>query len=349
MTSTLARALFIDGAEQAAVRTVEIPEPGPDELRLRVHHVGICGSDLHYYYQGANGEFVVRESLILGHELAGTVDHDPTGALPAGTPVTVHPARFGTEDPRLAGSPQLWPDGSYLGSASTWPHTQGALSELLIVDRQMIRVLPASLPIRRAVLAEPLAVALHAVEQARRAGARIDGARVLVSGSGPVGLLAVAALRAAGATDITATDVLPGPRARMRQQGATHTIDASREDLPRSAYDLVMECSGAIAAVNAVLTAVRPAGVVAQVGMVPGVPQPVDLAPFIAKEVRFIGAFRFAEEIDAAVDLLARRPEIEAVITHELTPDDPESLFGAARDAETSGKVITAPWDQHAR
>ena len=349
MTATTARALFIDGAAQAEVRTVEVPDPGPDQLRVRVHHVGICGSDLHYFDHGANGDFAVREPLIPGHELSGTVDLDPTGTLAPGTPVTVHPARFGAEDSRFPDAPQLWPGGSYLGSASTWPHTQGALSELLTVDRRMIRQLPPSLPIRRAVLAEPLAVALHAVEQARRAGARLDGARVLVSGGGPVGLLVIAALRAAGCTDITGSDVLPGPRTRMREHGAGHTVDARREDLPNSAYDLVMECSGAVAAISSALTAVRPAGVVTQVGMLPGGTHPIALSPFIAKEVRLVGTFRFSDEIDAAVELLARRPEIGSVITHELPPDEPEALFATARDAENSGKVITAPWEPCSR
>ena len=63
MTATTARALFIDGAAQAEVRTAEVPDPGPDQLRVRVHHVGICGSDLHYFDHGANGDFAVREPL----------------------------------------------------------------------------------------------------------------------------------------------------------------------------------------------------------------------------------------------------------------------------------------------
>jgi len=340
----LTRALYIDGARKAAVRAVAVPEPRTDQVRLRVHHVGICGSDLHYYDEGANGEFVVREPLIPGHEMSGTIDHDPTGALAAGTPVTVHPASFGTKDDRFPESPQLWPGGSYLGSASTWPHTQGALSELLLVDRTMVRRLPPGLPLRRAVLAEPLAVALHALEQARRVGAEIEGARALVCGAGPVGLLTIAALADAGANEIVATDVLPGPLARARVQGATQTVDVSRKELPASAFDVVMECSGASAAISSAFAAARPAGVVTQVGMIPQGPQPVDFTPLIAKEVRYAGTFRFFGEIDTAVELLARRPGIEAVITHELPPDDPTALFGVARDAERAGKVITSSW-----
>lgn len=343
-TTLTSRALFIDAREQAEVRSTVLEDPGPGQVRLRVEHVGICGSDLHYFFEGANGAFVVREPLIPGHELSGTVDYDPAGEFAAGTGVTVHPARFGTRDDRFADAPQLWPGGSYLGSASTWPHTQGAVSEYLVVERHMIRALPDDLPIRRAVLAEPLGVALHALTQARLVGARIEGARVLVTGSGPVGLLAVAAASAAGAAEITATDVLPGPLRRAREQGADTVVDVTREELQESAYDLVLECSGAAPSVNAVLRAVRPAGVIVQVGMMPAEPRPVDLSPFISKEVRYVGTFRFADEIDGALKLLAERPGIEGVITHELPPEDPAALFAAARDAETSGKVITAPW-----
>ncbi|MDZ5077810.1 zinc-binding dehydrogenase [Nesterenkonia sp. HG001] len=338
------RALFIDAAEQAAVRRVDVPAPEAGQVRLEVHHVGICGSDLHYYYEGANGAFVVREPLIPGHELSGVVEHDPAGELAPGTPVTVHPARFGERDARFADAPHLWPGGSYLGSASTWPHTQGALSELLVVERDMVRLLPPELPVRRAVLAEPLAVSLHALTQARGAGAQLEGARVLVTGAGPIGLLAVAAAVDAGAAAVTAADVLPGPLERARGQGAQDTVDVSTDALPQSSFDVVLECSGATAAIGSVLQAVRPAGVVVQVGMVPAEPRPVDLSPFIAKEVRYVGTFRFHEEIDAAISLLARRPQIEAVITHELPPEDPEGLFSAARDSASSGKVISAPW-----
>ncbi|MGQ7785856.1 zinc-binding dehydrogenase [Nesterenkonia sp. K-15-9-6] len=338
------RALFIDGAEQAQVRRTVVPPPSPGQVRIAVHHVGVCGSDLHYFQQGANGAFEVREPLIPGHELSGEVEHDPSGGWAPGTPVTVHPARFGTRDPRIAEAPHLWPDGSYLGSASTWPHTQGALTELLLVDREMVRPLPRELPVRRAVLAEPLGVALHALAQARTVGAAVQGARVLVAGAGPIGLLAVAALRDAGAAEVTVADVLAEPLERARGQGADGAVDVSREELPASAYDLVLECSGAAASISAVLKAVRPAGVVVQVGMVPAEPRPVDLAPFIAKEVRYVGTFRFHEEIDAAVEMLARRPEIESVITHELDPGDPAVLFAAAGDAQASGKVITARW-----
>ena len=223
-------AMTITGIEQMAATDLPVPEVGTGQVRVRVEHVGVCGSDLHYFFAGKNGAFWVREPLIPGHELSGRVDLDPSDRLVAGTPVTVHPARFGTPVAGLEDAPHLWPGGSYLGSASTWPHTQGALSEFIVVDAAMVRPLPEELSVRAAVLAEPLGVALHAV---RRAG-DIRGARVLVTGSGPIGLLAVVAARDAGALRVDATDVLDGPLRRARSLGASETFNVSVREVPEA-------------------------------------------------------------------------------------------------------------------
>ncbi|WP_029149261.1 L-idonate 5-dehydrogenase [Microbacterium indicum] len=330
------RAVWIDGKEQIELREAADPVAGDGEVRVRVERVGICGSDLHYYFEGANGEYVVREPLVPGHELSGVVDQDPSGRLAPGTPVTVHPARFGTEVRGTEGQPHLWPGGSYLGSASTWPHTQGAMSEYLVVRDDMIRVLPESLPVSRAVLAEPLGVALHA---ATRAG-DLAGARVLVSGAGPIGLLAVVAAQARGAEHITVSDVLPEPLARATALGADRVIQVTEEQLPAEEFDVVFECSGSAIAISAAGGAVRRHGTVVQVGMVPNEPRPVNLAPFISKEVSFLGTFRFNDEIDDAVRVLAERPEVEQVVTHVLPASEVREAFELARDSRRSGKVV---------
>ncbi|MEV8239227.1 zinc-binding dehydrogenase [Microbacterium testaceum] len=331
------KSLLIEKALTAEVRDVAVPEPDEGQVRLRVEYVGVCGSDLHYYYEGANGAFVVREPLVPGHELSGRVDLDPSGALAPGTPVTVHPARFGTPREGIEDAPHLWPGGSYLGSASTWPHTQGAASEYLIVEAGMVRVLPDALPVRRAVLAEPLAVALHALGKA----GPVEGLDVLVTGSGPIGLMAVAAAVAAGAR-VTATDVLAGPLERAAALGASATIDVSTDAVESGAYAVVLECSGVPVSISTALKAVRPGGTVVQVGMLPDDPRPVNLAPFISKEVRYLGAFRFRDEIDQAVALLAANPGIESALTHEFAVTDAAEAFATARDSQRSGKVVFA-------
>lgn len=336
------KTLFIHGREDIRLEDVPTPEPGPGEVRLRIAYVGVCGSDLHYYFNGANGAFVVEEPMAPGHEVSGVVDFDPSGKLDPGTPVTVHPATFGDPIPGIEDKRHLFPGGSYLGSASTHPHTQGGMSEFLIVKDFMVRPLPEGMDLRVAALAEPLGVALHGINVA----GGVEGKRVVVSGSGPIGLLAAAAAVAKGAAEVVSTDVLAGPLDRAHQLGArpVRVGGAGSAELPRGHFDVALECSGIPAAVSATIEAVRPAGVHAQIGMMGAGPQPIALAMLIAKEIQLRGCFRFNTEIDEAIELLAARPEIaDVVVTHVFRGDSADSAveaFTTARDSDASGKVL---------
>jgi L-idonate 5-dehydrogenase len=309
------------------MRTEQVPgaEPDADEVRLRVGYVGICGSDLHYYADGAAGIFVIREPLIPGHEVSGMVDFDPTGAFEAGTPVTVHPATWGTAQPDLTEEQRhLWPGGGYLGSASTWPHTPGGLAEQLVVRRDQVRRLPASLPVKRAALAEPLAVGLHALV----VGGGIRGKRVLISGSGPIGLLTAAAAAAEGAAEVVCADLLAGPLQRAQVLGEASpvsigTVQVGVEDLPDSHFDVTLECAGVPQALHGLLLATRRAGVLVQVGNLPNEPRPVNLAPLVSKEIQLRGTFRFNDEV-----------------THVLPFEDVNEAFAIAANPEISSKVL---------
>lgn len=234
------KSLVIHGKEDIRWEDREAPEPREGQVRLRVNYMGICGSDLHYYFQGANGEYTIREPLTPGHELSGVVDLDPSGRLAPGTPVTVHPGRYGPAVPGLEDRPHLRPGGDYLGSAASNPHRQGGASELLIVEEHMVRALPDTLPLERAALAEPLAVALHAVSLS----GDITGKRVLVIGAGPIGLLVVAAAVHAGAGVVGASDVRPEPLDRAQALGATEVALVGRDAIDDESYDVVFECSG---------------------------------------------------------------------------------------------------------
>ncbi|MGV1009537.1 MAG: zinc-binding dehydrogenase [Dermatophilaceae bacterium] len=334
------KTLRIHGKSDMREEHTAVPEPGPGQVRLRMAYAGICGSDLHYYFHGANGEFVVREPLTPGHEVSGTVDLDPSGVLAPGTPVTIHPATFGTPEPGIEDRRHLWPGGSYLGSASTWPHTQGGMAEYLLVERSMLRVLPEGMSLKSAALAEPLAVALHAIHLA----GGVAGKRVLVSGSGPIGLLVTAAAAAQGAAAVTATDVLAGPLERARHVGATSTILVGEQQVPALAYDVAFECSSAPAAVSAAVAAVRRAGTVVQVGVLPNEPRSVNLAPLVSKEVTMIGSFRFDDEIGEAIELLATDPLISEVVTHAFPASHVAEAFDTALDSQVSGKVVVSLW-----
>ena len=305
------KALPIHAAGDMRLEDVPEVEPGEGQVRLKVAYVGICGSYLHYYYNGANGAFVITEPLIPGHELSAVVDLDPSGELAPGTPVTVHPARYGTSAPGIEDRPHLWPGGDYLGSASVTPHRQGAAVEHLVIERENIRVLPESLPLRRGALAEPLAVSLHAVTIA----GDVTGKDCLVLGAGPIGLLAVAALLHRGASSVHVTDVRPEPLERAAVLGAQRTLRVPEEAPANNAYDVVLECSGAPVSLSSAVQAVRPAGIIVQVAILPNQEIPVNLASLVAKEVQLRGTQRFDTEIDEAIELLAQDARFDAVVT----------------------------------
>ncbi|WEK61561.1 MAG: L-idonate 5-dehydrogenase [Candidatus Microbacterium colombiense] len=330
------KALAIHGKEDIRWEDREVPTPADGEVRLRVNFVGICGSDLHYYFHGANGEYTIREPLTPGHELSGVVDLDPSGRLAPGTPVTVHPARYGPSVAGLEEHPHLRPGGDYFGSAAANPHRQGGASELLIVEDHMVRVLPASLPLERAALAEPLAVAIHAVGLA----GDITGKRVLVVGAGPIGLLVVAAALHAGAGVVGASDVRPEPLDRATALGATEVSLVGRDTIENESYDVVFECSGVGVALTQAVRAVRRAGTVVQVGMLPNADIGVNLAPMLAKELTIRGAFRFSTEIDDAVAMLAESDALDPVVSHVLPASDAVQAFELARDSSASAKVL---------
>ena len=332
------QALRIHGKLDMRLEEVETPQPSKDQVRIKVSYIGICGSDLHYYFEGANGPFVVKEPLIPGHELSGVVDLDPSGEFHIGTKVTVHPATFGQRQPGIEDSPNLWPQGKYLGSASTNPHTQGAASDYLIVERSMVRRLPEQLSLESAALAEPLAVGLHAINLA----GGVLNKKILISGSGPIGLLVASAAKVLGAAEIACTDLLDGPLKRAQELGATKAIKIGVDEIPQDYFDLVFECSGVPRAISSAIGATRRAGTLIQVGMLSSGDHPIALAPLISKEITLKGTFRFNAEIDDAITMLVNNPWITKAISHTFPISKALEAFEMAKDSERSGKVLLA-------
>ena len=332
------RGFAIRAKEDGAFIDLPLRPPTEHEIRIRVAYVGICGSDLHYYFEGANGSFVINEPLIPGHEVSGTVDLDPLGEFAHGLPVAIFPAQGGQELPGLEKRPHLWRGVRYLGSAATAPHTQGALSEYIYVQRNMIRTLPKNVPLKLGALAEPLSVALHSV----RLAGEISGKSVLISGAGPIGLLTVVAAKAAGAGKITITDLFDEALARAEQVGADHVINVRDNSLTPDSYAVVIECSGSAKAVTTALKAVQRGGVVVQVGMIGAGSDQIDIGLVVTKELRMLGAFRFNDEMADAIALLESHGELASTITAEFPLAETVAAFELARDAQRSGKVVVA-------
>ncbi|WP_070009899.1 L-idonate 5-dehydrogenase [Streptomyces abyssalis] len=327
----------VHGAGDLRVEQRPDPVPRQGEVLVAMTHGGICGSDLHYYREGAVGSFAVREPLALGHEVVGRVAEDPAGRLRPGTPVAVHPGTScGTCQECAEGHPQVCAGAGYLGSAATFPHTQGGFTGRLAVPADRLHAVPDGLPLSRAVLAEPLAVALHAL---RRAGG-VAGARVLVNGAGPIGALTAGAARSWGAVEVWASDIRDAQLRIAERTGADTTVRAGREALPGEYFDVVVEASGAPGAPAAVMGAVRRRGVIVQLGSAPAEPVPVPFGPVVAKEIELRGTFRFEGGLGTALAMLAASDRLEAVVTRTFPLRDAVEAMETAADPAVPGKVV---------
>jgi L-idonate 5-dehydrogenase len=335
------KAVVVHGARD--LRIDEIPEPSLDssQVSVRVIYGGICGSDLHYYDAGRNGDYVVNEPLVLGHEVVGAVIEVGADAVTDARPgdiVAIHPARPTPPPGGVLGKGLHIQPGSYLGSASTTPHTQGAFAQTITVNPEQLRRFTAGVPLRRAALAEPLAVALHGVD---RAGVDYAGLRVAVFGAGPIGCLAIAALHRRGATAITAVDLRSEPLGTARSLGATSTVHLGGGESPETgAFDVVIEASGSPRALSSAIAAVRSGGTVVQLGILPAGDLSVALGPVVAKEVTLRGSQRFDVELDESVRMIAETPALDAVVTHVFALDEAADAFATAMDPGASLKVL---------
>ncbi|RUQ99168.1 L-idonate 5-dehydrogenase [Labedella endophytica] len=336
-------AVVAHGRDDVRVERIPLVTPGADEAVVRIAFGGVCGSDLHYWTHGAAGESILREPMILGHEVVGTVVQAAAdGSGPAeGTAVAVHPATVVATGERYPEDrPNLSPGGTYLGSAARIPHTHGAFSERAVLPSRMLRALPEGLSLRDAVVAEPAAVAWHAVS---RAGS-VAGRRVAVIGAGPIGALIIAVAKRAGAAEIVAVDMVEGPLERATRLGATSTVVATDADaIARIDADVVFESSGSPRGLMSAVRAAARGGRVVMVGLLPSGEQPALISLAITRELDLVGSFRFAGEIDEVLEALADGSlDASAVVTHEYAVGDSLEAFAMAKDSAASGKVIIA-------
>ena len=336
------RAVAVHGADDLRIDQVADPVAGPGEVVVAMEWGGICGSDLSYWKHGASGTAVLKHPLVLGHEIAGRIVSLGEGVdgLSLDDAVTVHPSQPVGDEPlpdRLAGRSNLYPEIRYFGSAAFDPHTDGGFSELRAVPAHMIRVLPDGVDTLNGALAEPFAVALHAVS---RAG-DIRGRDVLVNGAGPIGSLVVAAALYRGAASVTAVDIQDSALAVAKALGATTTLNVANGDALPSDAEIVFETSGAPGVLGSVLKATARGGILVQVGNLPGTPTPAALGDLVTREITWIGSYRFVDEIDDALAAFADGLDVSAIVTHRFPLAEAEAAMRVAADRSTgSSKVM---------
>lgn len=337
------KAIVIHAAKDLRVEDRPAEKPGPGEVSLRLATGGVCGSDLHYYHHGGFGTVRLREPMVLGHEVSAYVDELGEGVtgLERGQLVAVSPSRpCGTCRYCQEGLRNQCLNMRFYGSAMPFPHIQGAFREQLVAMAS--QCVPADgLSAGEAAMAEPLAVTLHAT---RRAG-QLFGKRVLVTGCGPIGVLSILAARRAGAAEIVATDLSDFTLAIAKAAGADRVINTGKEPDGLAAYgadkgyfDILYECSGAAPALAAGIGALRPRGIILQLGL--GGDMTIPMQAITAKELDLRGSFRFHEEFAIGVELMRKGLiDVKPLITHSVPLGDAESAFKLASDRASAMKA----------
>ncbi|MQX38431.1 L-idonate 5-dehydrogenase [Roseospira navarrensis] len=341
------KSIVCHGPRDLRIEERETPVAGPDEVLVRVEAGGICGSDLHYFNNGGFGAIRIKEPMILGHEVAGRIAAvgPEVSGLEVGALVAINPSRPCGHCVycRRAQYNQCL-EMRYYGSAMRMPHVQGAFSEMLVAKAWQCEVLPEGITAAEAAFAEPFSVALHAVN---RAG-RLIGKRVLVTGAGPIGALAVAAAKLHGALEVVATDIVDEALERAAAVGAdrvinvaTHGADLAAYGADKGSFDAVIEASGTEVAMRAALDVIRPRGRLIQLGLGGEVSLPQN--QIVAKEIELCGSFRFHEEFAWAVELIgARRVPLGPLLTGTFPVADAVAAFESAGDRRTAMKVQIA-------
>lgn len=337
--------LVIHAPDDLRLDEQDAGEIGPGQVLVKVGMGGICGSDLHYFHNGGFGTVRIKEPMVLGHEVAGTVVAVAPGveSVRIGDKVAVNPSRpCGACKFCLEGLPNQCLDMRFYGSAMRTPHVQGAFRNMLLCEATQCVKVADHVPLRLAALAEPFSVGLHGVS---RAGPLL-GKRVLVSGCGPIGVLAIAAARAHGAAEITATDVVDEPLAIARAMGADNAINVaqdkawvSRYSADKGTFDVMLECSGNERALRDGLEVMRPRGVVVQLGLGGDVSIPQNMV--VSKELSICGSFRFHAEFALAVKLINEgRVDLSPVVSHTFPMLQARQAFELASDRRKAMKVL---------
>src|SRR5215218_10823137 len=220
------RAAVLTRPGEIVVEDRPLPEPGPREVLVEVTSVGVCGSDVHYFEHGRIGPHVVRAPLVLGHESAGWVAAVGEGVTKhaVGDRVTLEPGvPCGRCEQCRAGRYNLCPDVSFFAT----PPVDGAFTNHVAIHEDFAFSMPDNLSDNAGALMEPLSVGIWSC---RKAGVKA-GDHVLVTGAGPIGLLAMQVALAQGATEVTITDVAPQRLELAEKTGATRAINVSEEPL----------------------------------------------------------------------------------------------------------------------
>ena len=330
----MAEALVLEEANRLNLREIDLPETvGPDDVRIAIDTVGVCGSDVHYYTHGKIGPFVVTEPMVLGHEAAGVVTEvgSAVTGLAIGDRVCMEP-----------GIPNTRSKAAKLGvynvdpSVRFWatPPVHGCLTPHVVHPAAFTYRLPGHVSFAEGAMVEPFAIGMQAATRARIK----PGDVALVTGAGPIGIMVALAALAGGCAKVYISDLVEDKLAVAASYDNIEPILIPRDDpaaILRAATegwgaDVVFECAGAAASIQTALDSVAPAGCVVWVGM-PVYPVPVDIVLAQSKEIRMETVFRYANMYDRAIALLASgKVDLKPLISQTFAFKDSVAAFDRA-------------------
>ncbi|KAJ4946865.1 hypothetical protein JOQ06_008908 [Pogonophryne albipinna] len=314
-----------------------IPEPGPSEVLLQMHSVGICGSDVHFWQNGRIGDFVVTKPMVLGHEAAGRVMKvgSEVKHLKVGDRVAIEPGVPREMD-------ELFKNGRYNLSPTIFfcatPPDDGNLCQYYKHSANFCYKLPDNVTFEEGALAEPLSVGIHAC---RRAGVTL-GTTVLICGAGPIGLVCLLVAKAMGASQVVITDLAPERLTMAKELGADFQLTVKRGDTPQQLAESVeeklgaqphvtIECSGVESSIQTAIYATRPGGVVALVGLGAEMAN-IPLIHAALREVDIRGVFRYCNTWPMAVAMLASgKVNVKPLVTHRFPLEQAVQAFETSR------------------
>jgi L-iditol 2-dehydrogenase len=318
-----------------------VPKPGPREVLIEIKAVGVCGSDVHYYEHGRIGSYVVRQPLILGHESAGVIVDvgEGVGRERIGQRVAIEPGvPDGVCRQCRTGHYNLCPNVRFFGT----PPIDGAFTNYVTILSDFAYSLPDQMADEEGALIEPLSVGLWACRKAKLRG----GDHVLITGAGPVGILAMKVALALGVTEITMTDISPQRLEVARQLGATRSVNVAEQSLADAGVeaDVLIECSGNQRALKDGILALQPAATAVAVGMGPSEEASIPLSFIQNREIILTGTFRYANTYADAIALVASgHIDLKPVITGHYTLAEAEQALQATQNDPANLKSVVVP------
>lgn len=327
-------ALVLERKGELSIREIDLPtELGPHDVKIKIHTVGICGSDVHYYEYGAIGPFVVKEPMVLGHEASGTVV-EVGGAvkhLKPGDRVCMEP---GIPDPNSRASRlgiyNLDPAVRFWAT----PPVHGCLTPYVIHPAAYTFKLPENVSFAEGAMVEPLAVGMHAAVKAKIK----PGDLAVVMGAGPIGTVTALAAIAGGCSQVVLTDVQQPKLDLAAALGPIRPVNIAKENL-RGVIDqltdgwgaeIVFEASGAAPAIQAIPEVLCPGGRIVIVGL-PIRPVSVDIVALSAKEASIETVFRYAHVYPRALALMGSgKIDVKPLISRTFEFRDSIAAFAFA-------------------